>query len=392
MTQFQKIVGVLMVACGLMVALQFAWAASSFYKYTDVASSNFFIKLWGPGCGSDTSPEYCTGMVLEDSSGAEKGTSANPISTSETAAQGTAGSAAPSKGLFVGGIYNSSAPSPSNGQYEPFQLDASGRVIVSCGSGCGGSGGTSIADESAFTWGTTSLTPGGGFYQTTATNNPLTNGQVGAWQMTAYRAGFVNLRNSAGAEIGTSGVPVYVQAPFDAFVDGWNATEGTKGDSAATDNTSSWSVIALLKGIWGKLATIATNTGAAVPSGTATIGNVGAGVTPAGATASNGSTTGTTGATSTTLAAVSAVTENVCWISIRANAAAAATGNATLSDGTKTFNFTQWTAPSASGLGVTEEIFNPCIPASATNTAWTLTSAAPGTSGAISVAMGGWYK
>jgi len=136
------------------------------------------------------------------------------------------------------------------------------------------------------------------------------------------------------------------------------------------------------------LATIAANTGAAVPAGTNLIGNVGA-LPPAGSTSTNGSNTGTTAATSTTLAADAAKTEYVCWISIRANATAAATGNATLSDGTKTFNFTQWTAPTASGLGVTEEVFNPCIPATAVNTAWTLTSAAPGTGGVVSVSIGG---
>jgi hypothetical protein len=113
---------------------------------------------------------------------------------------------------------------------------------------------------------------------------------------------------------------------------------------------------------------------------------------PSGATAVQGSTTGTTAATSTTLAATASVTNFVCQISIRANATAAATGNATLSDGTKTYNFTQWTAPAASGLGVVEEIFNPCYPASAANTAWTLTSAAPGTGGVVSVAISGYQK
>jgi hypothetical protein len=112
---------------------------------------------------------------------------------------------------------------------------------------------------------------------------------------------------------------------------------------------------------------------------------------PAGATAVQGSATGTTSATSATLAATAGKTNYVCSISIRANATAAATGNATLSDGTKTFNYTQWTAPLASGLGVIEPSpFEPCYPASAANTAWTLTSAAPGTGGVVSVAISGY--
>lgn len=128
-----------------------------------------------------------------------------------------------------------------------------------------------------------------------------------------------------------------------------------------------------------------------VPAGTLTIGNTGS-VFPVGATAVNGSATGTTAATSATLAATASVTNYVCGFSIRANATAAVTGNATLSDGTKTFNFTQWTAPLASGLGVIEMIFSPCFPASAVNTAWTLTSAAPGSGGVVSTSIWGYQK
>lgn len=43
--------------------------------------------------------------------------------------------------------------------------------------------------------------------------------------------------------------------------DGNNITQGAKGDNAATDNTSSWSMISLLKGLLGKLSgTITVNT------------------------------------------------------------------------------------------------------------------------------------
>ena len=129
-----------------------------------------------------------------------------------------------------------------------------------------------------------------------------------------------------------------------------------------------------------------------VGTGTFAVQNTPASQYPGSAVAVQGSATGTTGATSTTLAATVSVTNFVCQISIRANATAAATGNATLSDGTKTFNFTQWTAPNASGVGIVEETFSPCYPAAATNTAWTLTSAAPGTGGVVSVAISGYQK
>jgi len=102
--------------------------------------------------------------------------------------------------------------------------------------------------------------------------------------------------------------------------------------------------------------------------------------------------TGTTGATTATLAGASSVTTYICGFSIRANATAAATGNATVTGViTATLNYTQWTAPNASGLGVTEMIFAPCIPASATNTSIAVVSAAPGTGGVVSVTAWG-YK
>lgn len=84
----------------------------------------------------------------------------------------------------------------------------SGNLNVQCAN-CSGSGASAV-DEAAFTAGTSVLAPGGGFYQTTATSNPLTDGQQGMWQMTANRAGFVNLRNASGTEIGTPTNPVRI--------------------------------------------------------------------------------------------------------------------------------------------------------------------------------------
>lgn len=112
---------------------------------------------------------------------------------------------------------------------------------------------------------------------------------------------------------------------------------------------------------------------------------------PAGATPITISGTGTTGATTATLATGGSVTTYICGFSIRANATAAATGNATVTGTiTGTLNFTQWTAPNASGLGVTEMIFTPCVPASAVNTGIAVISAAPGTGGVVSVTAWGY--
>lgn len=130
-------------------------------------------------------------------------------------------------------------------------------------------------------------------------------------------------------------------------------------------------------------------TAPALVTGTATIGNVGQ-VYPAGSTPITASATGTTGATTATLAANASLKTWICGFSIRANATAAATGNATVTGVvTATMNFTQWTAPLASGLGVTEEVFTPCIQSSATNTGIAVISAAPGTGGVVSVSAWG---
>ncbi len=105
------------------------------------------------------------------------------------------------------------------------------------------------------------------------------------------------------------------------------------------------------------------------------------------------SATGTTAATTATLATAAATTTYICGFSIRANATAAATGNATVTGTiTGTMNFTQWTAPLASGVGVTEEIFSPCIPASAVNTSIAVVSAAPGSGGVVSVSAWGYQQ
>lgn len=115
---------------------------------------------------------------------------------------------------------------------------------------------------------------------------------------------------------------------------------------------------------------------------------------PTGASPVTASATGTTGATTATLPAASGKTTYLCGFSIRANATAAATGNATVTGTVSgTLNFTQWTAPLASGIGITEpQIGSPCIPASAQNTSISIVSAAPGAGGTVSVAAWGYQN
>lgn len=76
-----------------------------------------------------------------------------------------------------------------------------GSVPVTIVSGAG-SGGTASADEATFTPGTTNGTLENCFFQTTASNNALTNLQGGTVQCTARRALFTSLDAWAGTTLG----------------------------------------------------------------------------------------------------------------------------------------------------------------------------------------------
>lgn len=108
------------------------------------------------------------------------------------------------------GVYNVSPPTLTNGQANPLQLDVNSQLKVTGTVTVSGGTGTSLVDEAAFTPASTSFTPSGGLYQTTATSNPLTSGQAGAVQLTTNRAFHVNLRNLTGAETGVAALPLQV--------------------------------------------------------------------------------------------------------------------------------------------------------------------------------------
>lgn len=156
-----------------------------------------------------------------------------------------------------------------------------------------------------------------------------------------------------------------------------STANGTTADAPATvpTTTAAASQIALLKVI-ANLANSPTALTSQYPSGAVPI---------------TASATGTTAATTATLAASASIKTYICGFSIRANATAAATANSTVTGTiTGTMNYTQWTAPLASGIGLTEQIFSPCIPSSAINTGVAVISAAPGSGGVVSVSAWGY--
>jgi hypothetical protein len=164
---------------------------------------------------------------------------------------------------------------------------------------------------------------------------------------------------------------------------GADVVEGNNTDAASC--ASGTSVVSCLRQVNASI-------NSAIPAGTAHIGTIGVAPYADGAIPLTATATGTTAATTATLAASgSGLKTYICGFSIRANATAAVTNNATLTGVvTATMNFTQWTAPLASGLGVTEMVFSPCIPSSATNTAINVVSGAPGSGGVVSVSAWGY--
>jgi len=133
----------------------------------------------------------------------------------------------------------STSANQTNASQKTQIVDGSGNVIASTSNNlnvqcanCSGSG-VSTADEATFTAGTSLFAGTGGFFQTTATSNALTNGQQGMWQMTANRAGFVNLRNASGTEIGTSSAPVQVSL----------ANTGSNATAVSVSQSGTWTNI-----------------------------------------------------------------------------------------------------------------------------------------------------
>lgn len=111
---------------------------------------------------------------------------------------------------------------------------------------------------------------------------------------------------------------------------------------------------------------------------------------PQGAVPITASATGTTAATTATLTGVTGQNTYICGFRILANATGAATANATVTGTvTGTMNFTQWTAPVASGIGNVSEEFLPCIQSSAPGVSISVVSAAPGSGGVVSVTAWG---
>jgi hypothetical protein len=109
---------------------------------------------------------------------------------------------------------------------------------------------------------------------------------------------------------------------------------------------------------------------------------------PSGAVPLTATATGTTAATVATLAGTAGKTTFICGFTISADATTAIAGAATVTGTISgSLNYIQ-NVGAATAAGVLTQTFNPCIPASAANTAIAITSAAAGIAGNTSV--NGW--
>jgi hypothetical protein len=146
---------------------------------------------------------------------------------------GTTSGTAPTNTLITGGIYNSSAPTPSTGQTLPLQLDASGNLNVNIKAGAG-SGGTAIADKGTWTVSSTNFTLTGGEF-TTGGATACSTGQACTAAMSSDRSLFVNMQDYAGAALSASNpLPsqlsiggAVVSSTNPLFVEGIGISDGT---------------------------------------------------------------------------------------------------------------------------------------------------------------------
>lgn len=113
---------------------------------------------------------------------------------------------------------------------------------------------------------------------------------------------------------------------------------------------------------------------------------------PDGATPITASATGTTAATTATLAGTSGKTTYACGFSITSGATGATQAAATVTGTiTGTLNFIE-KVPALPDISELKETFSPCVPASATNTAIVVHSAAAGSGGVVAVSAWGYQQ
>jgi len=128
-------------------------------------------------------------------------------------------------GHLMMGAVTTAAPSYTTAQTSPLSLDPAGNLRVNVVTG-GGSGGTSAADKSTFTYGTTTMTTGGCVFNSSITQ--LTSGQAGGVSCSANREQYFDVLQSSNfytllsATAGTPGSAIPTQGNMVGGTDGTN--------------------------------------------------------------------------------------------------------------------------------------------------------------------------
>jgi hypothetical protein len=128
-------------------------------------------------------------------------------------------------GQLMMGAVTTAAPSYTTAQTSPLSLDPAGNLRVNVVTG-GGSGGTSAADKSAFTYGTTTMTTGGCVFNSSITQ--LTSGQAGGVSCSANREQYFDVLQTSNfytllsATTGTPGSAIPSQGNMVGGTDGTN--------------------------------------------------------------------------------------------------------------------------------------------------------------------------
>lgn len=134
-------------------------------------------------------------------------------------------------GVLGMGAVTTSAPSYTNAQSAPLSLTTGGLLRVAIEAGAG-SGGTAMADDAAFTVGTTSVTPVGYLLDDSATDT-VNEGDIGAPRMSSNRVPFAQIRDAAGNERGAN---VNASNQLSVSVDAIVGSESDDGTVAASQS------------------------------------------------------------------------------------------------------------------------------------------------------------
>jgi hypothetical protein len=162
----------------------------------------------------------------------------------------SAGAVAAANSILIGGVYNSSAPTPSTGQQEPFQLDASGSLKVnvvsgSTGNAAAGNTGAVVPTQADYLGanvggtmrGLTAVNPTGSVYALQTDHTSVNGVALGSPSLYGTSPGAVNVQ---GVNAFVTNVPAVSQSGT------WTVT-GAGGTFPATQS-GNWSVRVLGNG------------------------------------------------------------------------------------------------------------------------------------------------